>query len=194
MLTKRSKWQNKHNDKTHLRKEWQRQGSQLLFPGTVLLFLTLYSNSEPPIEKSNINTHYTHTHRDTEHTPLSKPDETEKQDSEWKVCPWAETHWPCNIKGWVNGCRWLWLAVTEQGEGCCAGWGLQTGGQSGGVVKSFHWEYGLFGYDCCCWHVISLAVVTQGGGLGPKSTILHCGKTGIRFLSPRVETKDYVRD
>ena len=30
----------------------------------------------------------------------------------------------------------LRLAGEEQGEACCAEWGLQTGGQSGGEVKS----------------------------------------------------------
>lgn len=58
----------------------------------------------------------------------------------------------------------LWLAGEEQGEACCAGWGLQTGGQSGGEVKiRFFWQCGVFGYDCSCWHVISLFVASQEG-------------------------------
>ncbi len=69
---------------------------------------------------------------DAEHTPLSKPDETEKQESDWKVCLWPETHWPCDMKGWVNGCHWAcdWPGRSRERLGVQAG-GSRLGANQG---------------------------------------------------------------
>lgn len=88
---------------------------------------------------------------------------------------------------WVS--QSLWLVGEEQGEAWCAGWGLQTGGQSGGEVQSdFLGEYGVFVYEWSCWHVISLAVVTQGG-TGAKVNRPALWKHSHQALQPREWTQ-----
>lgn len=54
----------------------------------------------------------------------------------------------------------------QQGEALCAGWGLQTGGRSGGVKSDFFLGIWAFGFHCSFWHVISPTLVTRGLGAG----------------------------
>lgn len=64
------------------------------------------------------------------------------------------------------------MGVTEPAIGCggagrglvcrlgAPNWGPIRGGE---VQSDFFWKCGVFGYNCSCWHVISLAMVTQEG-------------------------------
>lgn len=106
-----------------------------------------------------------HTRRCRTHTSIKSRQRDRKTRVWLKGVPLA---WNSLVMRHEGVGRWvslsLWLAGEEQGEAWCAGWGLQTGGQSGGEVRIRRfWEYGVFGYDCSCWHVISGAAVTQRG-------------------------------
>lgn len=69
--------------------------------------------------------------------------------------------WYEGVGKWVSPS--LRLAQNELGEASSTVWGLQAGGQSGGRSKiRLFLDYVVFGHECSCWHVISLAVVTQG--------------------------------
>lgn len=80
--------------------------------------LTLLFSNCLCMSKTAVATQYKqkHMHADSEHTPLSNPDETEKQESYWKVCLWPETYWTGDMKGWVNGCHRVcdWLASSRE--------------------------------------------------------------------------------
>lgn len=69
-----------------------------------------------------------------------------------KGVPQAEIHWP---RGMKEASLLLWLAADKRGEAYCAGWGLQTGGQSGGEIIALFWGIssswtGLAAADMTC--------------------------------------------
>lgn len=183
-LAKRNPNDKSQNDKTHLRrKEWwnKEKEAELFFPVTVPVLLRLLRLRTCVKEKKK---KYQHTLADAEHTPLSKPDGTEKQESDWKVCLWPQTHWPCDMKGRVNGCHRVcdWSGRSRERLGVQAG-GSRLGANQGEKYNQTFW--GNMG----CLYMSGAADTSyhwpwlHRGELGPKSTVLHCENTRTRLSS-----------
>lgn len=194
-LAKRNPNDKSQNDKTHLRrKEWwnKEKEAELFFPVTVPVLLRLLRLRTCVKEKKK---KYQHTLADAEHTPLSKPDGTEKQESDWKVCLWPQTHWPCDMKGRVNGCHRVcdWSGRSRERLGVQAG-GSRLGANQGEKYNQTFW--GNMG----CLYMSGAADTSY------HWSWLHRGNWGqsqpsctVKTLAPgspaeRVDTKDYVRD